>query len=666
MARPIQADDVLDIQTVLDPRISPDGRRVAFVVKRADVKKNKYFTSLWLASADGRTCRAFTAGDHHDSDPRWSPDGSAILFISDRGEDETSQLYLIPTDGGEAHQITSLPQGSLSDACWSPDGKTVAFCFHAVDERDTKKAVEARKKDGKSDPPREITRLRFREEGSGWLPQQRGHIWLLDVAAGEPRQLTHSENGEREPRFSPDGATIAYVANRRPDPDLEPLFDDIFLIPATGGEERRLETPAGPKGAPEWSPDGARIAYAGHEHTDDTWGTRNVALWSVPAAGGAAVNHTAGFDRPLGDYTLGDIHSFGAGAAGPFWLGSDAILFIASVDGAAHLMRAALGGGGLQTLVGGERCVMAVSVSPSGQAAVAIGSAAAPAEVFTFDPARGGEPKRISNLNGPLLRRRAVGQPVAFQAKGKDGVAVPGWYLTPPDFDPSRKYPMILEIHGGPHTQYGWSFMHEFQFLAAQGFVVAYANPRGSQGYGEAWAGAIRGHWGDPDLDDQMAVVDHMVGLGFVDPERLGVTGGSYGGFMTGWVVGHTTRFRAAISDRGVYSLVSMAGTCDFPWDERYFQGHPWEWAAALRKHSPLTYAANVTTPLLILHSEGDLRCPIEQADQFYAALRTMGKTVKYLRFPADCNHGLSRGGPPDSRLARLKHNRDWMTEHLG
>lgn len=666
MAERITAEDLYHIRTVLDPRISPDGRRVAFVVKRVDRDKNTYRHNIWLAEADGSACRPFTQGDQNDTGPRWSPDGRRILFVSDR-ENELPQLYIIEAAGGEARRLTDLPPGGIGEVAWAPDGKSAVFAFQPRDERDTKEAAEKRKADHISNPPREITRLRFREEGAGFLPHERHHLWTVDVESGAVNQLTHSENGEGGPRFSPDGRTILYAANRREDPDFEPLFDDLILLPASGGEERKIDAPDGPKGNAVFSPDGQRIAYVGHTDTGDTWGTRNPTVWTVSTQGGNAEERTAEMDRPAGDFTLSDVHSFGAGDAGPAWVGNDRLLFLAGDRGATHLHSVDLNRGQVDTLVGGNRVVMALSATSDGKCALVMGDPMAPAEVFFFDAETGEEPRPLSRLNESAFGAKEVRQPEAFCVSNGEGGEVHGWILTPPGFDPDRKYPMILEIHGGPHTMYGWSFFHEMQYFAAEGFVVVYANPRGSQGYGEAWTADLKGRWGEPDLVDVMAVVDHVLARGYVDEKHMGITGGSYGGFMTAWVIGHTDRFAAAAPQRGVYNLVSMAGTCDFPWDDRYFAGTPWEWAESLRKYSPLTYAPNVTTPTLIIHSEGDLRCPIEQADQYYAALRTLRRApVKYLRFGTEANHGLSRGGPPDLRLARLDAILGWMKEHLG
>jgi dipeptidyl aminopeptidase/acylaminoacyl peptidase len=665
MPERITAEDILRIKTLLDPRISPDGKRIAFVVKRVDEAKNKSFTNLWMAPSDGSAPpREFTTGDNHDAEPRWSPDGRFIAFISDR-VDETPQVYVIPTDGGEARKLTDLPEGGLSEIAWSPDGGSIAFIHEPVDESDTKAAAEARKKDNKSTPPRRITRLMYRLEGTGWLPSERPHLWVTDVATGETKQLGRTPNGEASPCWSPDGTAIACVVNRRPDPDFEPLYEDILLFPVDGGEPTVVAAPDGPKSSIAFSPDGSRIAWIGHTDVRDTWGSRNKQVWSAPVSGdGPAVCHTTALDRPAGVHTLADVHSFGSGAAGPAWDGDARILFIASDRGSERLMAVSLADNHIETLLEGRRAVLAFTYDPSSRcAALLMAEATAPAEICVWNGF--GEPKRVTGLNDDFVRSRSIQAPEEFTARTPDGREVHGWVLKPAGFDPSRKYPMVLQVHGGPHTQYGWSFFHEFQFLAAEGYVVVYTNPSGSVGYSEDWARAIKGQWGIPDFDDLMAAVDHVLALGFVDEKRMAVAGGSYGGFMTAWVIGHTNRFRCAIADRGVYNLVSMAGQSDFPWDNSNFDGYAWDWSDVLLRHSPLTYSRNVTTPVMILHSEGDLRCPVGQAEEYFAALKALGKEVVFLRFPAESNHGLSRGGPPDLRVARLKANAEWFRRHL-
>jgi len=664
--RLITAEDLLRLRLVYDPQISPDGRRVVYSVKRIDAEKNRYYSELYVVEAEGGEPRAFTPGEHSDSSPRWSPDGRWIAFLSDR--DERSQIWLIPTDGGEARKLTNLEEGSIRGLRWSPDGTRLAFSYRPKPAQDRKAAREERQKQHRSTPPREIRRLRYREEGVGYFGEERWHLYVVSVPDGNLVQLTDGNFDEHEPTWSPDGTQIAFLTNRQPDPDLEPNYIDLYVIPATGGTAVGLATPAGPKSNLGWSPDGQWLSYAGHDRPEERWGVSNATVWVVPAAGGEARNLTAALDRPVGDLTLSDTYSFGAGEVGPLWAGDSRTLYVLKSDrGAVHLYRVSVEDGAIVRLTEGGTHVASLSLDRAGRrAAVTLAASTDPGDVYLLDLGEESPtPRRLTHVNRELLAEVQVAVPEEFVAPGEAG-PVHGWLLKPPDFDPTRRYPLILYVHGGPHCQYGHAFVHEFQLLAARGYLVLYTNPRGSKGYGYAHTAAIRGDWGNADYRDLMAAVDHAIRLPWVDADRLGVAGGSYGGYMTNWIVGHTDRFRAACTQRSVVNLHSMAGTCDFTFGDReYFDANAWDSPQDYWEHSPLTYAANVRTPLLILHSEGDLRCPIEQADQWFTALYRLGKTVRYIRFPPEANHGVSRDGPPDLRLARLGYILEWFDRYL-
>jgi dipeptidyl aminopeptidase/acylaminoacyl peptidase len=698
--RLIHAEDLFALRLVSDPQMSPDGTRIAFVLQRTDLEKNEYVSNLWLVAREGGEPRPFTTGDARDSAPRWSPDGRWLAFLSDR--DETSQVWLIAADGGEARKLTSLPEGTITPPVWSPDGARLLFAYRPLPPMDTKTAREELEKSHRSPPPRVIRRFRYREEGHGFFDDERWHLWTVGVAGGETRQLTQGETDETEPTWSPDGRWIAFISNRAPDPDLAPNAQDLWVIPADGGgvvpprseddgeqgaegaaaqrvEPRRLEAPAGPKSWPTWSPNGSEIAYLGHARAEEIWGVTNPSLWRASTglpggrAGGPARDVTADLDRPLGDTVISDVRSFGGGRLGPLWTPEGGLLFLVSDSGSVHLYQAAAGDE-RRLVVSGPREVAAVTGDREGRhLALLIGSPWEPGDVFTLtvEPAAGAgrspeEPRRLTAVNRALLEGLRLAEPEELRVSAPDGIELHGWLLRPPEADAGSRPPLILQIHGGPHTQYGHVFFHEMQWLAARGYCVLYTNPRGSKGYGEAFTAGVRGRWGEADFGDLMAMVDAVVARGDVDPQRLGVTGGSYGGFMTNWIVSHTDRFRAAVTQRSVTNLMSMAGTCDFAFDDHnYFDANAWDDPGGYLRLSPLTYAAQVRTPLLILHSEGDLRCPIEQAEQWFAALKRLGREVEFVRFPREANHGLSRSGPPDLRLERLNWIVGWMDRYL-
>ena len=661
--RPVEAEDILRLRSVSDPRLSPDGERIVFVVRRTDAEKNRYFSDLWVAPFEEGEPRQFTTGDHGDASPRWSPDGRTIAFISDRGE--SAQVWLLPADGGEARQLTRLEEGSVNRLQWSPDGTRLAFAYRAKPPEDRKAARELREKEHRSNPPRVVRRLIYRMEGEGFIGEERWHVWVADAQSGEARPVTQGDFDHGAFAWSPDGSELVVVSNHSAEPDITRGHDDFWRVPAEGGEAQRVECTPGPKETVAWSPDGQWLAYYGTTDPEDEWGIKNEALLVAPAAGGEARDLTQLLDRPVGNAILADFRS--GGFLGPIWSGDSRGLFCLINDwGGCHLYHAPIEAGEPNRIAGGARDIASLSFDASRRRVVsAIGDARQPGEVYVAEADGGFVYRRRSDVNEALLGEVALAEPEEFTLEGPGG-PLHGWTLRPPDFDAGRRYPAILYIHGGPHTQYGHAFMHEFQYLAAAGYVIVYSNPRGSKGYGYEHTAAIRGCWGGPDYADLMAVADHAAALPYVDETRIGVTGGSYGGYMTNWIVGHTARFRAAVTQRSVVNLHSMAGTCDFNFTEsRYFGGDAYANPEGLIRQSPLFCAGAVETPLLIIHSEGDLRCPIEQAEQLFAALRRQGKEVEFVRYPREANHGLSRGGPPDLRLDRLRRIREWMDRYL-
>ncbi|MEO0249901.1 MAG: S9 family peptidase [candidate division WOR-3 bacterium] len=666
--RPITIEDLFRIRLLGDPQIAPDGRRIVFVMKWVDAEKNKYFSNLWMVPTDGGEAVPFTVGEWNDSSPRWSPDGKWIAFVSNRQKPKP-QIYLIPADGGEARPLTKLEEGSLEEIVWSPDGKKIAFVYRETAPEWREEAVKERKEKGLSNPPRVIKRAFYRLDGDGYFVDQRYHLYVVEVSTGALTQLTDGNlHSEYSPTWSPDGKFLAFISNRQPEPDREPDMEDIWLIPASGGDLRKVETPAGPKGTLTWSPNGRWLAYVGHPYPDDSWGTRNVHVWLVSPEGGDARNLTETLDNSVGVSTLTDVREFG-GSNSLLWSHDSRFLyFLVSERGSVHLYRVEAENAHFTPLTKGSFEVAACSIANDGKTfALLLGTPTEPHEIYVGRQEHDTlslEPR--TDLNREFKSEVQIVPPQEFEVTADDGVKVQGWLIKPPDFESSKKYPTILMIHGGPHAMYGNVFFHEFQLTAAQGYIVAYTNPRGSKGYGEAFAAAIKGDWGNRDFKDLMSVADYLASLPYVDRERMGVAGGSYGGYMTNWIIGHTDRFKAAITDRSVVNLVSMAGTSDFPYiPDRYWKGNPWSEPEKLWEGSPLAYAAHITTPLLIVHSEGDLRCPIGQADELFSALKRLGREVLYVRYPLETSHGLSRSGPPDLRADRLRRYLEWWRDHL-
>jgi dipeptidyl aminopeptidase/acylaminoacyl peptidase len=673
--RPTTIDDLTLIRTPSDPQISPDGSRIAYTLKCVDVEKNRYQTHIHVVAtaADGGPARQWTQGPDSEDHPRWSPDGRCLAFLSGR-EDKKGQIFLLPLEGGEAEKATSLPEGAIADFVWSPDSTKIAFLFRPNDAERGEEATDARKKAHLSSPPREITRRQYRADGSGFVPKAPFDLHVLDLASRAVSQITHGEHGDQGSFcWSPDSARLAVVRNTAPDPDLMPNATEIFLLPATGLGEgelgEKVAAPLGPKDEIAWSPDGREIAFLGHDDPEEVWGVKNAHVWVAPAVpdAPAARDLTPDWDVTGGNAALGDVA--GAGRSGPFWVpDGGSVLVQASERGSVQIYRLSLDPtiAPVALTTGAHAITGFTADAKSESLALLIATTADAGDLYCMTIGSAFF-RRITRTNGDLFDRLDLPSPIAFEATAPDGQAVPCWAMLPPDWrdDPTPR-PSILYIHGGPHLMYANTLFHEYQALAAAGYVVIYPNPRGSSGYGEAWTGAIRGNWGAPAQADALACVDYAVEQGWADPDRLGVAGGSYGGFLTAWIVGHSDRFRAAVAERGVFNLHSMAGTCDFVWrDHDYFDADMTGDPADYLRNSPLTYADAIHTPLLIVHSEGDLRCPIEQAEQLFAALKLRGRDVVFLRYGPEASHGLSRGGPPDLRQDRQRRITAFFDKYL-
>jgi len=657
--RPITADDLLTLQNVCDPQISPDGTRVAFVRTATDTEKNTYRGEVWVAPADGsRPARKFTGGKWSDGGPRWSPDGTQIAFVSDRQEGEQAQVFLIPADGGEASALTHLEAGGIHGLRWSPDGASIAFLYRATPHDSTKKAIEERKAKGLSSPPRVHTRLGYRLDGFGYFDGSYSQVYVADVKAGEARALTGGEYSCDDVCWSPDGRTLAFLSDRRPDGDASGTADtQIWTVPAEGGDTAALPSPPGEKGGLAWSPDGW-LAYIGNPDPLDQWGTNNDRVFVLPASGSETAHDLTGHtDKAVGALSIADVG--GGGGESLVWSADGARLFFPiSEDGDTRVYSMPAEGGELSPLTPAGHVVGGFTVTGDALA-YTLGAPTVPAEVFVGD-------RQVSDLNRAWSDEIALQSPAPFALDGEGGGSVPGWFLLPPDFKADGSAPLVLYVHGGSHLQYANTLFHELQWLAARGYVVAYANPRGSKGYGEAHTKAIKGDWGGPALADVERVADEAIARGYADPKKIAIMGGSYGGYLTAWAVGHTDRFACAIADRLVNNIHSMAGTCDFPWSHgTYYTGNAWDDPSDLWRHSPLAYAGKINTPLLLIHSDGDLRCPVSQAEELFAALRLQRKPVEFVRYPAETSHGLSRSGPPDLRSDRLHRNLAWLDKYL-
>ncbi|MFQ6604342.1 MAG: prolyl oligopeptidase family serine peptidase [Fidelibacterota bacterium] len=653
----IQINDLYRLKLVSDPQISPDGQQVCFVREIMSKKDRKYYSTLWAVNNNGRNLHPLTGGKQQDRLPRWSPDGKRLAFV--RQEDHKDQIWILPLTGGEALPLTQLKHGSISQLTWSPDGKNIAFLFHPQG-----KEVK-RKKDGSAEIPvyRHITRLWFRLDGQGFFDSEYTHVWIADARTGKAKQLVQGNYDDAYPCWTPDNKEIVFVSSRFSNWEQRLEEQCIYRVPASGGDVTEIKTPEGPVEGLAVSPDGLWVAYLGHMEPYHSWGAVNYHLNVVSIDGKTHKEIGKTLDRTALSLTIGDVTpSFVV--TSPVWSSDGTtVYYIVSSEGRQIIMGARISEGETFPVACEDGVAVFFSFSAARDALVfQKATLASPDEVYyasLSDPE-----KQITHLNRAYLNSRdfRVPEEIWFENMGQ---ALQGWLVKPPDFDPENHYPLILNIHGGPRGQYGRTFFHEMLVLAANGYVVLYTNPRGSQGYGMEFAHAITARWAEPAMGDLMAGVDYVLAQGSVDEKRMGVTGGSYGGYMTNWIVTHSNRFAAAVTQRSVSDLSSMFGNSDIGWDLNYeFGGAPWEKRDTYTKWSPITYIRDCHTPLLVIHSENDLRCNVEQGDQMYTALKFLQRDVEYVRFPEE-PHGLSRHGRPDRREARLQFMLKWFDKYL-
>jgi dipeptidyl aminopeptidase/acylaminoacyl peptidase len=658
----ITAEDLYNIHVISDCQISPDGAHVLYVVQRVDRKTEKKYSNLWISSITTGSIVQFTQGDHTDTTPRWSPDGTKIAFISNRDNEKQPQIYIIPFSGGEARKLTDF-KGDIGTYEWSPDGSRLVCTFRKKDAEEIEREKDEQKKE-LGVISRHITRVYYRADDAGYLPRERYHIHSIDTSTGEPTQLTdHDIFDEDDPSWSPDSKTIVFTSNRQKDPDLDPDVIELFVMPAEGGDFRKIETPPGPKATPIFSPDGKWIAYLGYEGVGLTW--RNTSLWVVPLDGpGRAFNVTDSYDFDISTRTINDVPG-SLPLMPPTWSYDSKKIYVQVTHKGNTVLKSVSLEGEIEPVID-EKGVIGSFTLDKNQEKIAYIYATMknPGEIFVYHVGNKSS-RQVSNVN-PVFQELNLGEVEEVWFKGPDNNDIQGWIMKPPDFDKSRKYPSILEIHGGPRMMYGNYFMHEFFFLAASGYVVYFCNPRGSKGYGEEHSKAILNKWGTCDYEDLMAWVDFMEKKEYINTERMGVTGGSYGGYMTNWIIGHTTRFKAAVTQRSVSNWVSMYGSSDLNWQFQYEFGDqpPWDNVENWWQQSPMKYIGFAKTPTQVIHSEQDLRADKEQGEQIFVALKRLGVDTELVLFPEE-PHGLSRTGRTDRRIVRLNHIKRWFDRYL-
>ncbi|HYT99449.1 MAG TPA: S9 family peptidase [Gemmatimonadales bacterium] len=659
---PFQATDYYRLTALGDPRVSPDGRRIAFVVTTVVEDKDRRHSEIWTVPTDGSApAFRYTSPATEASNPVWSPDGSLLAFTSKReGFDDDVWFLRTTAPGGEAFQA----RGVHATPVFSGDGKWLLYSWRGPEPDSLKKdswrtrvspRAITRGPDPKRFDGRVYTSLPFLEDERGLVPPREtrrpSHLYLVPSGGGEPKQLTSGDLSQRAPGWSPDGRAIVFVQDSTDTSEVrDQVRPQLYVLTVADGAVRRLATSYVENVEPAWSPDGNAIAFIcskGRGEEND--------VCVIPAAGGTVRNLTSAWDLD---------------PSGPAWSpDSKTVYFSAETRGNIHVFAAPAAGGTVRQITMGERQLSGPAITRDGKwLAYPASDATHPTELFVAPVGRSGagSDKRLTSFNDSLLAQLVTIPADTLWFTSVGGLSIEAFLMRPNGYRPGKSYPLILYIHGGPHWNYGNVFFPEMQLLAGQGYWVLLVNPRGSTGYGHAFTFATRGRWGMEDYQDLMKAVDVAIARGGVDTTRLGVAGGSYGGFMTNWVVGHTHRFAAAETDRSIYDWYSWYGSSDAQGLTDYeFSGPPWDADSLYRVLSPMTYAKSIRTPLLIVHSEDDRRTPITDGEQLFVMLRKRGVPAEFVRYPRSY-HGLSRTGPPWLLVDRLERIRTWFAHWFG
>lgn len=647
MGRPLTPDTLTyDFTHATDPQISPDGSRIASVLSTTDRTTKKTSSHIWLMDRDGGNARALTTAGKANTTPRWSPDGNAIAFDSDRSGGYG--IFVLSLDGGDAREISrhSVAIGGLT---WSPDGDTLAYTAVV----DPANPDEAARPEGAPEPIRVTRRLDYKEDSDsrGFIGDARSQLWVVDLCGGNRRCLTSEPFDHTHPRWSPDGKSIAVTL-----PNRNYVCSQLAVIDVATGARTVVGPELGVVETFAWSPSGDRIIFAGEPER-----TFQNDFFVYTVASGELRRLTDDLHcLPMWNWSL-----YGAPSR-PVWLDEQRVLF--------HAIHAAKNGlyvidtenGAVELLHEVEAQTTGLSVDRAGRHAVqAYTSLERVGDVAVFDMDTR-QQRIVTDHNVALLAEAPSAEWEQFTVK-RGEVSIDAWLLKPPGFDPAKRYPLVIDIHGGPNWWYGYDFSHVQQVLASAGFLVVYADPRGSTTYGRAFTQMVTQDWGNEDYQDLMAVVDAALEHPYADPERTGIYGYSYGGFMTSWTIGHTDRFKAAVCGAPAFDLESFYGTSDIGhyWGAMQFGGKPHEARDWYEAHSPSTFAHQTTIPTLILHGEADVRCPIGQGEQMFTVLAANGCEVEFVRYP-NATHLFLWGGEPAYVEDYLTRTLEWFQRHLG
>ncbi len=639
----LDLETFMEMESVGSPAISPDGKQIIFTRTWVDKMADRSNSNLWIVDIEGKRLRELTPGNWRDTSPLWSPDGKKIAFLSDR--DGTSQIHVMWLDTREVAQLTRVEDapGSLS---WSLDGKSLAFTMFIPDEKPILSVKLPRRPKGAkwAEPAIIIDRLSWRSDGRGPLPKGNSHIFIIDAeVGGTPNQLTSGDYSHNDPEWSADGKKIYFSAIRKPEPEYQQGDSEIYSVDIKTLEVKALTDRKGPDRGPLVSPDGKWIAYTGYDDKDYTSHLSDVYL----------------MDKDGGNKKLlaGGLPN---SPANLIWAAdSSGVYYLMAEKGESNAYFVALDGK-IKKLTEGVQFLMGLSLSRTGQAAAVLSTFHRPGYLITFSLTKRGVFKTLVDLNQDVLAGVKLGEVEELWYKSADGWDIQGWLIKPAEFDPAKKYPLLLWIHGGPWAMYNVAFNWEWQNFAANGYAVLYTNPRGSTGYGQDFVNGIQYAYPGKDYDDLMAGVDAAIAKGFIDKDNLFVCGGSGGGVLTAWIVGHTNRFRAAVSMRPVINWHSFVGTTDGHMWYRQFKKYPWEDPMEYAVRSPLHYVANVTTPTMVMTGEADLRTPIGQSEEYYRALKMLKKETLLVRMPEEY-HGWRR---PSHRLLQQLYLREWFEKY--
>jgi dipeptidyl aminopeptidase/acylaminoacyl peptidase len=643
--RGVTAEDYFAFESVSDPHLSPDGSAIAFVVTTVDQKQNRRASAVWTVSADGsQEASRLTTSPQSSTSPRWSPDGKAIAFLSARptandpaSETPRAQVWLLPLTGGEARRVTALLNG-VSSFQWSPDGNRLV-CVSRSGPSDTAKS---------SSDVRHYKHISYKFNDTGWFDDKRAHLWVVNVASGAAEQITDGNDwDDADPQWSPDGRRLAFVSDRTGKAFDGSRNTDVWVIEAGGGALTKISTREEADSSPRWSPDGRSIAFVGV-----TEERAHPKVWIASSEGGASHLAADGLDLIPSALRWAE-----AGRA---------LYFESGIKGTSHLFRIDVATKRLTQVTTGERTVRGVDVSGDSKRLVYLANDPTHLDDLYSADLTGAGQKQLTHLNATLWKELALVSVERVPFKGADGWDVDGFLMKPVGWDSGKKYPLVLSVHGGPAGMYGFDWFHEFQVYAAHGWAVFFTNPRGSTGYGEKFDRGVQMEWGGKAYTDIMNGVEAVLAKSpWIDADRLGVTGGSYGGYMTNWIISHTTRFKAAVTLRSISNFVSDDGTRDGAYGHSDdFGGDIFTTYDTYWNYSPLKYADRVKTPTLVLHSDNDYRVPIEQGEQWFRALQHFGVPSEIVFFPRE-NHNLTRTGEPKHLVESLNWQVYWFDRYL-